>query len=586
MSSVSSADAYNAHLQSRIREVEDNAQEVQENMRKNEAARVEKMEKDFTAQLENMRDHYEKNAVHQRDRTDEAHQDLVKHYQNETDRIKRNMYDRYGHSQMNRMFEVEEKARRSIDQLTNSNETQLHEMEKYYDSQAKKALFDSEERKERAIGNLLISHNKELNEASKQRKLLEIEVAKERASINEGKVASVREYDQGWREKFNLLQTQQDIQQQHNKQQTLQARHHLENIADRTVREKDVTYNGIIAGINHDHKEELKYNENAYNQNIKRLEKANELDKQHDLEGRAQQAERLKGQYADSVENQTQSFNRTFKDHKAFTDNEIQTVKAENNRLKTSHDPKDISPAAEEKLRRKITGEYQKNADSVEARNKEEYEQLRSEYHNRWLEKDFEKQMTEQRLKRENISALQSHRQDTINTVRDMEERTRSVIVDESGRMNKREHANLKKHATEMEMQRAQIEGQVSETLDQAQLEKKAVRGEAEYKYRLKERQFSAKYNDMIKTYERQIAEIKDEHEAALRDQKLVSGKEMRDQERQIKALLEDIERSHKFEMATAEQTRKERERLLEETYQNELSKIRRTNQMLMKKRS
>lgn len=586
MSSVSAADAYNTHLQARIRELEENSRETQENMARSEKSRVEKMEKDYTEQLENMRDSYEKNAETQRANTDEAHEDLVKHYQNESERLKKDMYDRYGRYQMNRMFEVEDKAKRSIEQMEQSNQSQLREMEKYYDAQAKKAVFAAEERKEQAIGNLLTSQNKALDEASRERKLLELELDKERAKINEGKVASVREYDQGWREKFELLDTQHRIEKEQAKQQAVMTRHHLENLADRTAAEKDLTYNKIIAEINHDRKEERMYNENAYNQNIKRLEQANQQEKIHDAEGRKLQAELLRGQYEDSVAHQTESFNKTFKNHKDFTDHEIQELKGENVKLKTSHDPKDMSPYAEETLRRKITGEYQKNADAMEARNREEYEQLRGEYHNRWMEKDFEKQTVEQRLKRENISALQSHRQDTMNTVRDMEERTRSIIVDESGRMNKREHGMLKKHATEMEMQKVQIQGAVAETLDQAELEKKAVRSDAEYKDRLKEREFASKYNDMVKSYERQIADLKDEHEAILRDTKLNSGKEMRDQERQIRSLLEDIERAHKFEMASAEQSRKERERVLEENYQNELSKIRKTNQMLMKKRS
>ena len=585
-STVSSADAYNAHLQARIREVEENARETAENRAKSEEARVEKMEKDYTKQLSDMRDGYEKAASSNRENTDEAHEELVKHYQNESDRLKKDMYDRYGRYQTNRMIEEQEKARRSIDQMELSNNTRLREMEKYYDSQAKKAVFAAEDRKEQAIANLLTSQAKENDEYQRQRKILEETTAKERANINEQKVAAVRDYDQEWREKFDAMQFAHDIEHNQTRARMLQERHHLENVSDRAAAEKDLTYNKIIAGINHDNKEERMYNAKVYDQNIKRLEQANEMDKAHDMEGRKEQAERLSAQYQESIDHQTKQADKTFNNYKAFTDHELNTTKAENQKLKTSANPKDMSPAAEETVRRAVSGEYQQRAELQEQKAREDHDALRAEYQGRWLDKDFEKQTTEQRLKRENISALAAHRQDTMNTVRDMEERTRSVIVDESGKMQKREHATLKQHARELEMQRNQIQGQVDETLDQATLDKKAVRSDADYNMRLKEREFNSKYTDMIKAYERHIAELKDEHELELRSKTLDLGKQARDQERQLKAMMDEQERAHKFQLAEAEQSRKERERLLNETYENEVSKLRRHNQMLMKKQS
>jgi len=169
--------------------------------------------------------------------------------------------------------------------------------------------------------------------------------------------------------------------------------------------------------------------------------------------------------------------------------------------------------------------------------------------------------------------------------VRDLEERTRHVIIDEGDKQTRREQIMQKNHARELGLQRNQIGEAAEQKVDSAEVEKRAVRSDSEFKARLAQREFGMKYNETVKNYEKVIADMKDEHEDILRDVRLESERNMKDLERRARMAYEEQQKAHQFQLAESELQQKERERAISASYEAELEKMRKTNQMLSKKR-
>jgi hypothetical protein len=99
-------------------------------------------------------------------------------------------------------------------------------------------------------------------------------------------------------------------------------------------------------------------------------------------------------------------------------------------------------------------------------------------------------------------------------------------------------------------------------------------------------RTFVQQQNEIIRQYDRKLTDQKLQYEAQLEQIKSETAKTTRDAERQTKQALEEQARSYVQRIAQLEMTHKEREKRVSENYEDSLEKMKRSNALLIQKKS
>lgn len=111
----------------------------------------------------------------------------------------------------------------------------------------------------------------------------------------------------------------------------------------------------------------------------------------------------------------------------------------------------------------------------------------------------------------------------------------------------------------------------------------KAV-GDAEHERRLQQLDLQNKNRALMTAFESRLNNVKDEHAAELEKARMENEKAMRDVLRKTKDTLEQERSRHSREMDMKELQMKERMRLQEEQFKAEIEKLKRTNELALKK--
>lgn len=103
---------------------------------------------------------------------------------------------------------------------------------------------------------------------------------------------------------------------------------------------------------------------------------------------------------------------------------------------------------------------------------------------------------------------------------------------------------------------------------------------------KIQDREWAMKFSDLRRGYEAKIVDAHDEHEKAISELRLDYDKKLRDLDRTSKRTLDDRVRAYEYQIRQQELGFKERERFLNEHYQEELDTMKRTNAYLIQKKS
>jgi hypothetical protein len=129
-------------------------------------------------------------------------------------------------------------------------------------------------------------------------------------------------------------------------------------------------------------------------------------------------------------------------------------------------------------------------------------------------------------------------------------------------------------------------EDALSVTRDDAANRIAEIRQEADFNAKMAQRSFSLRQNELIREYEKKLADQKTDYESRLDDLKSQSQANTRDVERKLKNELEAQTRASDQRLAQVEATNKERERYLTQNFQDEIEKVKRSNALLIQKKS
>lgn len=179
-----------------------------------------------------------------------------------------------------------------------------------------------------------------------------------------------------------------------------------------------------------------------------------------------------------------------------------------------------------------------------------------------------------------------AERKEALNYIHEIEFEKKTAIRNNTIE-NEREGQTLtREFGLSLDRQRRDYEGMIENMRNDANVRLQTQRQEAEFELRMKTREAQARQSETVRQYEKRLSEQKGELMLQIDDLKQKGQNELRDLERRGKQSLEEQSRQYEQRMAQLESQHKERERYMESTFQEEIDRVRRSNELFVKKKS
>jgi hypothetical protein len=309
-----------------------------------------------------------------------------------------------------------------------------------------------------------------------------------------------------------------------------------------------------------------------------------------DRELSQQSNERMMSQAATDREKalaqQADSFNRAYGDMADANAEKIKHLESNLQEARTSDDVSKISPAAEERVRNLTSQEYEKVMKADDDRRDAEISSLRRNFQDSYNTLLDDKRTIETRLNQDR--ALEQHTEQTtyLDSVAELaDDRDRSLRHKEAD--NQRAFDSLTRdHARLLERQRREYEDIIYNLKNDANTRLASTRQENEFNSKMAQKAFSVRQNELIREYEKKLADQRAEYETQVGELKSQMAVALREAERRSKTSIEEVSKGYEQRMTQMEFQQKERERLISQNYSDELDKVKRSNALLIQKKS
>ncbi|NDG83818.1 MAG: hypothetical protein EBX52_02125 [Proteobacteria bacterium] len=254
--------------------------------------------------------------------------------------------------------------------------------------------------------------------------------------------------------------------------------------------------------------------------------------------------------------------------------------------LSTTRDPRKVSQVVVEKIRsreaerhfenlEKIQDIHKRNLDAIRASDFESRQALAETYGDRTRElaRDFKKE--NDLVKRGMTDVYLDLKEQSEARAGSAEEKARAGL------------ARLQSdHAKALGQEQKRTRMALDEQRDSLKTEKDRALSDAAHEQRMQDREWFMRLSEQKRSFDRQMAQLQDEHERELTGLRLESERKLHEQDRTTRRILEDQERNREFQDKQQAMAYKEKERFLIEHYEEELDKMKHTNAQLVAKKS
>lgn len=261
-------------------------------------------------------------------------------------------------------------------------------------------------------------------------------------------------------------------------------------------------------------------------------------------------------------------------------------LEKQNRELRTTQDPSKVSAGVENKIREKVGEDYQKKLNAEQDRNAAQAAHTRGEYQER-----FEELMTDK-----NRSVAGAHRQALVNQSEITRQFTNQVDELEYSKQQALKQAN-DANARSLEQSRKLSERALVAQANQSRetgaerdlttaLNLKRMQEDHEFENRQLRREYEVRSNIAQKDFERKLTVQREDYENQIGDLKKTLSTFQRDAEKRTAQLLSEQERASGKKIAELESQMKQREKVQQRSYEEELDKVKRANALLLSKKS
>jgi hypothetical protein len=460
--------------------------------------------------------------------------------------------------------------------------------------QAKVAYEKSTARQEREIANTKTSDANKLRESHAEetrdlRNQIHNLVAEEGTYMKErgqGTQDAVREYDNRWNDRLKAQTDSFSAQLADQKDQAHREEIYLDHSSNDALKAKDRFYAGVMNKQNLDDHNAQADDQAQFARNLNDVTKAAQKERATNQTIYENQMKGLSEHNHDVMAQQAKTFQGTEAQHEEHNKLEIDRLQRALQEKSTTADTSQISPAAESNLRKQVAREYGKIQQADQDRFERRFEKLDSDYRDRYMDLSEKSASKETQINRTIASERQQDRNEFVTHIAETEEGKNMAMASQQQQHDREADLMNRNYSRLLGRKSQEHENALSVTRDDAANRIAEIRQEADFNSKMAQRSFSVRQNELIRDYEKKLADQKSEYDGRLDDVKAQSQVTTRDVERKLKNELDTQTRASDQRLAQLDATYKERERYLTQNFQDEIEKVKRQNALLIQKKS
>lgn len=467
---------------------------------------------------------------------------------------------------------VREKSSRDLADREDALHHQLVELREKSDDQINR-LTEKQIQEVRDYDQRTKSLNNFTNEAAKEQAEKLAELTREHESSQR---AQIRKLDEAYTSALNK-----------NKLEIEAKDDYYQRRGDEVLRGKEEYYTGVIRDQNLKHREENKQLESTYQKQIEELNKQREIQAQRADEALVAELHEANEARAKALESQAKSYQDTIKNNQESSQSQIEALqKVLNNRKSEDADTSLISPAAENSVRKSLIREYEKTLNTEVEKNKTAYDHLQRKYAQEALEIMDDNASKLTKVNQQNAQDQAVERAQYVDSMYEIEDHAKTEVR-EGEIAADRERENMYRHfANSLDRQKRGYEHAFDSFRFDAESKLMDTHQNAQNNLKLTVRTLNARQNEIIRDYEKQLANQKTESDFIIDELKSQAKMDLREVEQRSRKELEQQAANYEQRIAQLEAQRKERERAMSESFQNEIDRTRRSYELLAKKKS
>ncbi len=370
------------------------------------------------------------------------------------------------------------------------------------------------------------------------------------------------------------------------KQQAKETDRYNNYIHNRSLAEKDKHFTKEIQILTQDHHETNRDLQNTFMRDRSQLELQRQKDNQLAEQARESQLQQAAEARNKAMENQAQQFQKTLNNQRINDQDKIRALEKELLYKSTSSDTSAISPAAEEAVRKKVINEYGKAFDAEQTRNKEATDSVVRTYSNLVQDTIAERDTQDAKMQRQFANQTNQERNQLLEHITDIDFMKDLTLRNKDEEMNRQQQNLTRSYSTMLEKQRRSYEEVLQNLRDDFNAKTALQRQEADFQARMKQRDSTARENEIVRTYNKKLADQKVDAQTLQDDMKAQADKMIRENDRKNKQLLDEQAKAYEQRISQTEAQYKERERYLNQNHEEELERLKRAHAFNLQKKS
>jgi hypothetical protein len=200
------------------------------------------------------------------------------------------------------------------------------------------------------------------------------------------------------------------------------------------------------------------------------------------------------------------------------------------------------------------------------------------------MKNDFEKKYTEWNKGNQKNRDLET--KSFLSSYQDLQSQKDSEVTKLQSHQAQVFQATALKHAQDLNLQQQKNVDEMDAQRENFHAEKSNLQDDLEFQQKTQDREWTMKYNDVRRDYEKKLSDERDQHEMTVGEIKLEYDKKLRDQDRRSSRLTDDRIKAYEYQIKQQELAFKEKERFLTEHYEEELDKMKHTNARILQTKS
>jgi len=540
--------------------------------------RMEEQHRSDREELENtvgeLKSHYEESATLEKE-----------NHRSELKRLKESLYDRSGRSSLDEAT-ARKRTQEQVDRIQSDAQTRVEKAEAQAKNQIHRSLLNSQEREKTDSMTLRDAHERETSALREQMGIsatLERKYQTDRANgAQKGYREVEQEFDrqkeqletqfrselEGWKSKY---QRKSDIETEKNSEKL---REQSERQAE-LLRRREEEHHSDVKMLSDLFERETTSERNQARQKQSQIE--SKLDEQHD---------KLNQDFEKAARAQSSTYNAQLKKTQHENRAETQALELKIQELKTTEDPFELSPAAQERIREAALSESRANLAERESQNQETLRALRDKANTDLLGLHDQYQQALSKLQREKNSLQTESRTEMLRLSQETEEQVASKLIQKDTALDKTLQTTTRFHSRELDALRRKYEEALETVKNDATAKNHELQLQKEFEARMVHRSFTTQQNELIREYEKRLTEQREDAANQADIIKESSQKLTRELEHKHRQEMEKADNFHEQQLTQLEQRFRERERIFAKNYQDEVEKLKRSNALLLAKKS